>query len=69
MPRRAIDTLRDAVRTGNYDLTFHAVESAILSGKIIKKEKDDPRGIKFVNNGVGIDQSTSRGGQGSHLNS
>lgn len=26
MPRRAIDKIRDAIRTGNYDMTFHAVE-------------------------------------------
>jgi len=26
VPRRAIDKIRDAIRTGNYDMTFHAVE-------------------------------------------
>lgn len=26
MPRRVIDRIRDAIRTGNYDLTCHAVE-------------------------------------------
>lgn len=71
MSRRVIDKIRNAIRSGNYDLTYHAVEemagdklviydveSAILSGKVIKKEKDDPRGIKFIINGVGTDQST-----------
>ncbi|MCK4391006.1 MAG: DUF4258 domain-containing protein [Desulfobacterales bacterium] len=61
MRRRAIDKIRDAIRTGNYDTTFHAVEemaedklgifdmeSAVLTGKIIKREKDDPRGVKYV---------------------
>jgi len=70
MSRRVIDKIRNAVRSGNYDLTYHAVEemaedklviydveSAILSGKVIRKEKDDPRGIKFIINGVGTDQS------------
>ena len=71
MPRRAIDKIRDAIRTGNYDMTFHAVEemaedklgifdmeSALLTGKIIKREKDDPRGVKYVIEGVGRDQYT-----------
>ena len=52
MPRRVIDKIRDTVRSGNYDVTYHAVEemaedklgicdieSAILDGKIIKQEK------------------------------
>lgn len=71
MPRRIIDKIRNAIRTGNYDMTYHAVEemaednlgifdveSAVLSGKIIKREKHDPRGIKYVIKGVGSDQST-----------
>lgn len=50
MPRRIIDKIRNAIRTGNYDVTYHAVEemaedkigildveSAVLSGKIIKR--------------------------------
>ncbi len=70
MSRRVIDKIRNAIRSGNYDLTYHAVEemaedklviydveSAILSGKVIRKEKNDPRGIKFIINGVGADQS------------
>lgn len=74
MPRRVIDRIRDAIRTGNYDLTCHAVEemaedefgiydieSAILSGEIIKKEKDDPYGIKYVIKGFGTNRSTSIG--------
>ena len=74
MPRRTIDRVRDAIRTGNYDMTYHAVEemaedelgifdveNAVLSGKIIKRERDDPRGIKYVVKGVGTDQSTPIG--------
>jgi len=74
VPRRAIDKIRDAIRTGNYDMTFHAVEemaedklgifdmeSAVSTGKIIKREKDDPRGVKYVIEGVGRDQSTPIG--------
>lgn len=74
MPRQIIDKIRNAIRAGNYDLTYHAVEemaedklgifdieNAVLTGKIIKREKDDPRGIKYVINGVGIDKSTQIG--------
>lgn len=74
MSRRIIDKIRNAVRTGSYDMTYHAVEeiaedklgifdveNAVLSGKIIKREKDDPRGIKYVIKGAGSDQSTPIG--------
>ena len=37
------------------------VESAVLSGKIIKRQKDDPRGVKYVIKGVGSNQSTPIG--------
>lgn len=74
MPRRIIEKIRDAIRTEHYDMTFHAVEemaedelgildveSAILTGNITKRQKDDPRGVKYVIEGVGRDQSTSIG--------
>lgn len=74
MPRRIIDRIREAIRTGDYDITYHAVEemaedklrifdveSAVLNGKIIKREKDDPRDVKYVIKGVGSDQSTPIG--------
>ncbi|MCK4357901.1 MAG: DUF4258 domain-containing protein [Candidatus Cloacimonetes bacterium] len=74
MPRQVINKIRDALRTGNYDMTHHAieemsedrlrifdVESAIFNGKIIKREKEDPRGIKYIIKGVGSDQSTPVG--------
>ncbi len=70
MPRRIIEKIRNAIRTGNYDMTYHAVEemaedefgildveNAILSGNIIKKVKDDPRGIKYIIKGVSTNQS------------
>ena len=51
-------------------MTYHAVEemaednlrvcdieSAVLTGKIIKKEKDDPRGVKYVIKGLDTFQS------------
>lgn len=74
MWRRIIDKIRNAIRTGNYDMTHHAseemaedklgifdIESAVLSGKIAKIERDDPRGVKYVIDGVGTDQSTPIG--------
>ena len=74
MPRRIIDKIRDAVRTGNYDMTYHAVEemaedelgisdveSAVLNGKIMERERDDPRGVKYVLKGLGPDRSISVG--------
>ena len=74
MPQRIIDKICNVIRRGNYDMTHHAVEemaedklgifdveSAILSGKIIKREKEDPRGVKYLIEGVGSDQSTPTG--------
>lgn len=74
MPQRIIEKIRDAIRTGNYDMTFHAVEemaedeltildveNAILTGKTIKRQKDDPRGIKYVIEGISTDGSTPIG--------
>ena len=74
MPRRAIDRIRNAIRAGNYDMTHHAVEemaedglgifdieSAILSGEVIRRQKDDPRGTKYILEGLGTDQLTSIG--------
>ena len=74
MPRRVIEKIRDAIKTGNYDTTYHAVEeiaedelgildveSAVLNGKITKRQRDDPRGTKYVIEGVGRDGSTPIG--------
>jgi len=43
------------------ELGIFDFENAVLSGKIVKREKDDPRGIKYVVEGVGTDQSTPIG--------
>ena len=40
---------------------FFDIENAVLSGKVIKREKDEPRSIKYVVKGVGTDQSTPIG--------
>lgn len=76
MPRQVINKIRDALRTGNYDpdkyigaieemsedrLRIFNVESAIFNGKIKKREKEDPRVIKYIIKGVGNDQSVPVG--------
>ena len=74
MPRRVIDRIRDAIRTGDYDMTYHAVEemaedelgildieSVFLSGKVIRRERDDPRGIKYVLRGMARSRAISIG--------
>jgi hypothetical protein len=77
MPRRIIERIRDAIRTAAYDMTRHAVEemaedsldfadveAAILNGKLIKIEKNDPRGTKYTIHGLGIDRKTPVGAAG-----
>ncbi len=43
------------------DLDILDVEHAMLNGRIIKTEKDDPRGTKYVVKGFAIDEETSVG--------
>ncbi len=70
MSRRTIERIRDSIRCGDYDLTYHAVEemaedklgildieNAVLYGNITKKEIRDPRGTKYVIEGVSADLS------------
>lgn len=74
MPQRLIDRIRNTIRTGNYDMTHHAheemaedeltisdIESAVLNGQIVKIEKKDPRGTRYIVNGIGTDMSTPVG--------
>ena len=74
MPRHLIEKIRDAIRNGDYDMTLHAyeemaedklriidVESAVLNGKIVTKQKDDPLGTKYVIQGNSSTKSTSIG--------
>ncbi len=42
-------------------LTILDVEAAVLSGQIIRVEKDDPRGAKYVVVGNALDQRTPVG--------
>ncbi len=74
MPSRALERIRNAVRLRKYDLTKHAVdemaedgldivdvEAAILSGKITKMEKGDPRGTCYTIHGLAADGLTRAG--------
>ena len=61
MSRRILARIRGAIVSGEYDFTRHAmekmaedglsifdVESAVLDGKIAKRETDDPRGPRYT---------------------
>jgi hypothetical protein len=77
MPRRILDRIREAIRAAAYDVTIHAVEeiaedkldlidveTAILNGRLIKTEKDDPRGTRYTVHGTGADGITLVGATG-----
>jgi hypothetical protein len=74
MSRKKLGQIRDKIRLRQYDMTAHAteemaeddldildVEHAVLNGQIARVEKDDPRGIKYVIEGIGMDQTTPVG--------
>ncbi len=74
MSRRIINKIRNAVKNGDYDLTYHAVEemaeddleisdieNALLHGSIIKKEFENSCGAKYVIAGVATDHATPVG--------
>ncbi|MFN6568900.1 MAG: DUF4258 domain-containing protein [Dendronalium sp. ChiSLP03b] len=74
MPRSDIERIREQIRLRQYDMSAHAieemaedmltildVEEAVLSGQVIRVEKDDPRGTKYIVVGTGLDQQTPVG--------
>lgn len=74
MPRRILDRIRTAIRSAAYDVTVHAVEemaedqldltdveAAILNGRLIKAEENDPRGTSYTVHGAGADGITPVG--------
>ncbi|MEH2141661.1 DUF4258 domain-containing protein [Nostoc sp.] len=74
MPRSEIDRIREKIRLRQYDMSAHAmeemaeamltildVEEAVLSGQVIRVEKDDPRGTKYIVVGTALDQQTPVG--------
>jgi Domain of unknown function (DUF4258) len=74
MPQRVLNRIREAIRNETYDMTAHAVEEmaedrldfvdvemSILNGKLVKTEKNDPRGARYTIHGVGADGITPVG--------
>ncbi|AFY49644.1 hypothetical protein Nos7524_3870 [Nostoc sp. PCC 7524] len=74
MPRSDIDRIREKIRLRQYDMSAHAmeemaedmltildVEEAVLTGQVIRVEKDDPRGTKYIVVGTALDQQTPVG--------
>ena len=81
MPRSRIERIREKVRLRQHDMSAHAmeemaedgldiedVEQAILNGRIARIEKDDPRGTKYVVEGIGTDGLTPVGVVGRFAN-
>jgi len=74
VPRNYIDRIREKIRLRQYDMSGHAmeemaedlltildVEEAILNGQVLRVEKDDPRGTKYIIIGTALDQETPVG--------
>lgn len=74
MPPRVIDRIRAAIRGAEYDMTIHAVEemaedqldlvdveTAILNGRLVEVQRDDPRGTRYIVHGTGADGTTPVG--------
>ncbi len=74
MPPNDINRIREKIRLRQYDMSAHAmeemaedlltildIEEAILSGQVIRIEKDDLRGTKYVVVGTALDQQTPVG--------
>ena len=74
MPRNDLDRIREKIRLQQYDMSAHAmeemaedfltildVEEAVLSGRVVRVEKDDLRGSKYVVVGTALDRHTPVG--------
>ena len=74
MPRNTLDYIREKFRRGHYDISAHAmeqvaddrldiidVETTVYNGDITRVERDDPRGTKYVIEGIAVDQKTPVG--------
>lgn len=71
MPRNRLAQIREKIRLRQYDLSAHAteelaednldildIEHAVLTGQLARLEKDDPRGTKYVMEGLAVNQFT-----------
>ena len=74
MPRSNIARIREKIRLRQYDMSAHAmeemaedlldivdIENALLHGQITRIERGDPRGTKYIVEGIASDQSTRVG--------
>ncbi len=81
MARYNTEQIRDRIRRRQYDMTSHAmeemaeddldiedVEHSILKGSIARIDRGDPRGTKYVVEGVAVDQVTPVGSAGRFVN-
>jgi len=71
MPRSRIERIREKIRLRQYDMSAHAmeemaedmlditdIERTVLNGRIVRIERDDPRGMKYVIQGIATDHVT-----------
>ncbi len=71
MSRKDLDRIREKIRLRQYDISAHGmeemaedmltildVEVAVLNGQIVRLEKDDPRGTKYIIVGTALDRQT-----------
>ena len=74
MPRSRIERIREKIRLRQYDMSAHAmeemaedkldvidVETAIGNARIARTEKNDPRGTKYIVEGIGSDKQRAVG--------
>jgi hypothetical protein len=74
VPNNDIERIRQKIRLQQYDMSAHAmeemaedyltimdVETAILNGRVVRVEKDDPRGSKYIVAGTALDLQTPVG--------
>ena len=74
MARSDIERIRGKIRLRQYDLAAHALEelaedlldiddleNAVMTGPIKRVERDDPRGTKYILEGMAVDQKTPVG--------
>jgi hypothetical protein len=67
VPHRLIDRIREKIRLKEYDMTIHAMEEmaeddldvldideAVLNGRVVRINKDDPRGTRYTVEGLGL---------------
>lgn len=77
MPRSTIERIREQIRQGQYDMSAHAmdemaeddldiidIECSILNGAVVRIDRDDTRGTKYVVKGIAADESTPVGTAG-----